>query len=88
MDLQPGTVVGSIRGHDEGVFAVIRTEGRFAYLADGKHRPLEKPKKKSLKHLQATGIVLDLSVIGTNRQLKAALRTAFEKEDLAWPRKM
>lgn len=88
MELKPGMVVQSIRGHDEGLFAVLRVEGNFAFLANGKLRPLEKPKKKNLKHLRATSFVLDLTRIQTNRQLKAALRTAFEEEDLSWPKKM
>ncbi|MGI5894536.1 MAG: KOW domain-containing RNA-binding protein [Candidatus Merdivicinus sp.] len=88
MEWKSGAVVQSIRGHDEGYFAVVRVEGAFAYLANGKQRPLEKPKKKNLKHLRATSTVLDLARIQTNRQLKAALRTASEEEDLSWPKKM
>lgn len=87
MELKTGSVAESIRGHDEGFFVVVRLDGTFAYLANGKQRPLEKPKKKNLKHLRATGAVLDLSRIQTNRQLKTALRTALEEEDLSWPKK-
>ncbi len=88
MEWKTGAVVQSIRGHDRGLFAVVRLEGPFAYLANGKQRPLEKPKKKNLRHLRAAGATLDLARIQTNRQLRAALRTAFEEEDLSWPKKM
>lgn len=88
MEWREGAVVRSIRGHDEGLFAVVRLEGAFAYLANGKQRPLDKPKKKNLKHLRAAGMTLDLARIQTDRQLRKALRTAFEEEDLSWPKKM
>ncbi len=88
MELKPGAVVESIRGHDEGFFVIVRLEDGFAYLANGKQRPIERPKQKNPKHLRATSVVLDLSRIQTNRQLKAALRTALEEEDLSWPKKM
>lgn len=88
MEIKIGDIVQSIRGHDKGFFAVMRIEEPFAYLADGKHRPLEKPKKKNLKHLQKMGKPLDLQQIHTNRQLKKALRTALEEEDFSWPKKM
>ena len=41
MELKIGAVVQSVRGHDEGFFAVLQREGKFAYLANGKQRPLE-----------------------------------------------
>lgn len=88
MELKIGAVVQSLRGHDEGFFAVVRMEEKFAYLANGKLRPLEKPKKKNLRHLNDTGITLDLTKIQTNRQLKAALRTAIEEEGRSWQKKM
>lgn len=40
-------------GHDKGeMFFIIGEEGDFAYLADGKGRTPEHPKKKRKKHLQ------------------------------------
>ena len=88
MEWKIGAVAESLRGHDQGIFIIVRIEGRFAYIADGKLRPLEKPKKKNLKHLRPAGITLDLSRIQTNRQLRAALRTAHIEEDLSWLKKM
>lgn len=40
-------------GHDKGqMYIVIKEDGDFAYLSDGKTRKLENPKKKNSKHLQ------------------------------------
>lgn len=40
-------------GHDKGqLYIIIKEETDFVYLADGKNRPLENPKKKRKKHLQ------------------------------------
>ena len=55
MEIQAGSLVYSKAGHDRGIlFLVLRIEGEYAYLADGKTRKLEKPKKKKQKHLQKT----------------------------------
>ena len=45
-------VVVSTAGRDRGqLFYVIGTEGVYTLLANGKDRPLEKPKRKKLKHV-------------------------------------
>ena len=50
-----GMVVKSMAGHDSGsYYAVIRVENGFAYIADGKLRKVESPKKKNPLHLQKT----------------------------------
>lgn len=48
-----GMFAVSRAGHDKGqMYVVIREDDDFAYLADGKIRKLENPKKKKKKHLQ------------------------------------
>ena len=48
-----GDVVMSINGRDKmGEFFVISIDDNYAWIADGKGRRLEKPKKKKIKHLQ------------------------------------
>ena len=43
----------SLAGHDKGVLHVIvDTEDPFVYLADGKSRTIDSPKKKKRKHIQ------------------------------------
>ena len=46
-------VVVSTAGHDQGeIFYVIATDDQFLYLANGKDRTLDKPKRKKRKHVQ------------------------------------
>ncbi len=53
-----GQVVYSKSGHDKGdAFVILSVEGEYIYLADGKRRPLEKPKRKKIKHVQPTNYV-------------------------------
>ena len=43
----PGTFAVSKAGHDKGqLYVIIREEGEYIYVADGKTRPLDKLKKK------------------------------------------
>lgn len=59
MDVSAGCVVYSKCGRDKGLAAIVlRAEGDYVYLVDGKLRRLDKPKKKKLKHVQGVkGIV-------------------------------
>lgn len=55
MEHTAGQVVYSKSGHDKGkAFIIIEAEGEYVYLADGRTRTIEKPKKKKLKHVQIT----------------------------------
>ena len=45
-------IVFSLAGHDKGrEYVVLKTDGSFAWLVDGKTRKLTNPKRKKLKHL-------------------------------------
>ena len=51
--LRQADVVFSLAGHDKGgMFGVLKTDGEYAYLVDGKCRKLSSPKKKNIKHLR------------------------------------
>ena len=53
MDISKSDIVISLAGRDKGkLFYVIKTEDNFVYLADGKGRKLENPKRKKLKHVR------------------------------------
>lgn len=40
-------------GHDkDSLYVIIKEETNLVYLADGKLKPIEKPKKKNRKHIQ------------------------------------
>ena len=52
MTTEVADVVISINGRDEGKrFLVIETQGEYSFIADGKGRRIEKPKRKKNKHL-------------------------------------
>ena len=53
MDISKSDIVMSAAGRDAGkLFYVLKVEGSFAYLVDGKIRKLESPKRKKLKHIR------------------------------------
>ena len=48
-----GMFARSLAGHDKGnLYIIVRREEQFAWVADGRLKHLEKPKKKKWKHLQ------------------------------------
>ena len=53
-----GQIVYSISGRDKAKsFIVTKVDGQYVYIADGDLRKLDKPKKKKIKHIQATNFV-------------------------------
>lgn len=53
MPISKADTVVSLAGRDKGrLFFVLEVQEGFALIADGKIRPMEKPKRKKLKHLQ------------------------------------
>ena len=76
-----GQVVLSKAGKDSGSFyAIIAEEGDFAYIADGRLRKVDKPKRKRIKHLAPTKTVLKPEDFETDPKLRAAL-SKFNKND-------
>ncbi len=46
-------LASSKAGHDKNtVYVIIKEETEYVYLADGRLKTLEKPKKKNKKHIQ------------------------------------
>ena len=74
MNIQKGSIVRAKAGRDkeEGFFVVLRLEGGFAYIADGRRRRVQKPKKKNLLHLAPTNTVIKGSP-ETNNEIKRIL---------------
>jgi len=63
----------SCAGHDKGIWhIVVREEAGFAYIADGRRRKLDKPKRKNIKHLQITNKTINLEFY-TDKSLRKAL---------------
>lgn len=58
MEISIGQIVISKAGHDKDTwYIVLKQEGEYVYVANGKLRLLDKPKKKKLKHLQMTNYI-------------------------------
>ncbi len=75
MELAKGTVVISRAGRDKDkALAVVGYEGDFVLVADGKERPLARPKKKNRLHLTATRKRVKVSGVSDK-----ALRRALER---------
>ena len=54
MEIDRSSLIVSKAGRDKGqLFYVIDADEQYVYLADGKSRKLEKPKRKKRKHVQA-----------------------------------
>ncbi|MBQ4065784.1 MAG: KOW domain-containing RNA-binding protein [Clostridia bacterium] len=48
-----GRIVVSLCGHDNGrLYLVVGEENEYLFLADGKIRRLQKPKRKKIKHIR------------------------------------
>lgn len=53
-----GSLARSLAGHDKGgLFIIIKEDAQYVYLADGRLKPLDKPKRKKKKHVQPTHFV-------------------------------
>ena len=51
--LGTGMTAVSLAGHDTGKrYMIMKAEGEYVYLADGKIRTIENQKKKKVKHIQ------------------------------------
>lgn len=74
MQFQTGMIVRSNSGHDRNRFYVlVKLEDRFGYIADGKRRKLQNPKKKNLLHLSKTNRIVELDQINTDLKLRRVL---------------
>ena len=53
MEIDRSSLIVSKAGRDKGqLFYVIDADEQYVYLADGKSRRLEKPKRKKRKHIE------------------------------------
>lgn len=83
MDLKKGTVVISRAGRDKGhALAVVGTEDGYVLVADGKERPLARPKKKNPMHLAATNKTVEVESV-SDKALRHSLREAVSADTKA-----
>ena len=76
MELGKNTVVISRMGHDAGRVYVVtaRVNEDFVLVVDGKHRKLDNPKLKRVKHVKPVGESDVLDRVKTDTELHKALR--------------
>lgn len=80
MEMTLGSIVRSRAGRDKGnYFVVTAIEDNAVLICDGKERPLERPKRKNLKHIAVTTAVLGADDMANNRALRRALRSYSQK---------
>lgn len=76
MEFKNGTVVKAAAGRDcdkNGYFIVTGTDERgFVLIADGKSRPLDRPKHKNPKHLKVTSFTIACDGL-TDKKLRKLL---------------
>ncbi len=72
----PGAVVVSAAGHDTGrTYLVLAVKERFAFLADGRTRKADNPKKKRVTHLKVLGITKETQILTDEIALRAKNET-------------
>lgn len=80
--MRPYTVVKSLAGRDKGEwFVIVSIDGEFAFIANGKSRPLNRLKKKRIRHLAKSTAVLVENDLATDRKLRFALRNIAADHD-------
>ena len=73
MKVVKGSVVKSLAGRDQGSYYVaVSVEDRFVFIADGRERKLEMPKRKNVKHISPASKVIETNEL-TNKKLKKLL---------------
>ena len=64
MKLMKGSVVRAEAGRDGGgFFAVVGTDEKYCFIADGRSRKLDKPKRKNIKHIRITDSMIDTMAV-------------------------
>ncbi len=68
-------------GHDkDSLYVIVKEEGNLVYLADGRLKPIEKPKRKNRKHIQIIkNLPKDITEVFTqenfrNEEIKRAIK--------------
>ena len=75
MEIKCGSIIISSAGHDSGrPMVVVGAEGGFVFVADGKERKLDSPKKKNIKHVRRTLTAVELEGL-TDKKLRQTLRS-------------
>ncbi len=75
-----GKVVVSKAGHDKGeLLAVLSSDEKFIYVADGKQRKVAQPKPKNPKHTECTEMIIEDENLLYDGRLRKSLNRLNEK---------
>ena len=80
MNYEAGMLAWSRAGHDKDtLYVVVKTEGEYVYLSDGRLKPVEHPKKKKIRHIQIVRQIpeelLGLNIVTIkNEEIRKAIR--------------
>ena len=81
-EVEVGQVVESIAGRDKGFHMIVYSiiDNKYVTVVDGRHRRVENPKKKKLKHLHLTPNVagrfvknIQTGIVPTNEEVREYL---------------
>ena len=74
MQIKQGMVVNSSAGHDKNRFYVVmKVDEKYAYIADGKRRKLQKLKPKNFCHMKPTSTILNTELYQSNQKIRRVL---------------
>lgn len=70
-----GKLVFSKAGHDKDtLYVILKEESDHVFLADGKTRTIENPKKKNKKHIQVINSIMNIDQKVTNEDIKRVIK--------------
>ncbi len=89
MNTVAGSLVLATAGRDkDGIFLVLQTDGIYCFIANGRERKAEKPKKKKIKHTRPLGVaseeILEKLTNGislTNAEIRRSIRRFAEESE-------
>lgn len=77
-----GMLARSKAGHDAGrLYVIIRIEGAYIYLADGRFRTVNNPKKKKIRHAEIICKEYDVSA-ADDVQIRGILKEYADIEEI------
>lgn len=80
MNYEAGMLAWSRAGHDKDtLYVIVKTEGEYVYLSDGRLKPVDHPKKKKIRHIQIIRQIpeelLGLNIVTIkNEEIRKAIR--------------
>lgn len=82
MEIKRGSLVMATAGREKGFcYVAAEVSGGFVYIADGRKRKIEKPKRKNIKHISPVGVVVQEQEL-TNKKIRQLINEYLTHTDL------